>query len=191
MYALTREQAKKQCEIEAAEDAHDEWFDEAIAEAHDYVEQYLQASLTESRWIYRTNRWPYDQPPYELRLPMGPLQGVIQVSYLDIDGERQTLEPGTDYEFMEGQAGYIVPAFGEAWPAARDMPNSIAVEYWAGYPGQGSPADASGVPKAIVRAMKMLVGHWFENREAMVIGTITDEIALGMRDALQPYRNYP
>lgn len=187
---MTREQAKKQCEVEAAEDAHDTWFDETIAEAHEFVEQYLKASLTESRWIYRTGRWPCEWP-YTIPLPMGPLIGVIQVSYLDSSGERQTLEPGVDYDYVPGQAGYIIPAYGKSWPSARDTPSSIAIEYWAGYPGEGSPADASGVPKGIVRAMKMLIGHWFENRETVILGQAASDIPKGTEDALQPYRNYP
>ena len=187
--ALTRDQAKKQCEVELAEDAHDTWFDEAIAEAHEFVEQYLRATLTESVWVYRTAAWPCE-PPYAIRVPMGPLIAVDALSYLDTEGVRQELAIA-DFEVVPGREGYIVPAYGTYWPSARRSPTSIAVEYRAGYPGQGSPMDASGVPKAIVRGMKMLVGHWFENRETVVLGQAGQNIPLGFEDAVQPYRNYP
>lgn len=187
---MTRDQAKKQCEIELTEDAHDEWIDDAIAAAHEWIEQYLQATLTPSRWVARYDAWPTEPYPYRLFLPMGPLLAVVSVSYLDADGDRVTLD-GSGFETLRGAGGYIVPAYGTVWPQARQIDGSVAVEYEAGYEGAGSPTDASGIPRPIVMAGKMLVAHWFENREACAVGQVPQEIELGMRDALQPYRNYP
>lgn len=44
------------------------------------------------------------------------------------------------------------------------------------------------IPPEILRAMELLIGHWNENREAVVTGTIQGELALAVADILSPYR---
>jgi hypothetical protein len=37
------------------------------------------------------------------------------------------------------------------------------------------------------QAVLMLVAHWYENREAIVVGTISSEVSLGVNQLLSPY----
>lgn len=61
------------------------------------------------------------------------------------------------------------------------MPSRYRVTYDAGFTaGTGDEWEA---PEDIKQAVLLLVGHWFENREAVVVGTITAEVKLGV-DAL-------
>ncbi|MBY5942774.1 head-tail connector protein [Halomonas sp. DP5N14-9] len=39
-------------------------------------------------------------------------------------------------------------------------------------------------------AMLLLIGHWYENREAVVVGTITSEVPMAVEALIQPYRIY-
>lgn len=191
-HAITREQAKAQCEVDADITAHDTWFHEAIHEAQRHIEERIKSTIMESVWLYTGPTWPCFEPYQRLRLPMGPVIEVLAVSYLDRNGDRQYLQPDSDYSVIQSdREAWIYPAWGQSWPYARDTPGSIAVEYSAGYRGLGSPPDASAVPVGIQRAMKMLVAHWFENREAVLTGTISKEIEEGLAAVLQPYRNYP
>lgn len=48
----------------------------------------------------------------------------------------------------------------------------------------------SHVPPAVVQAGLMLVGHWYRNREAVVVGTINSDLRMSVNDLLQPYRYY-
>lgn len=41
---------------------------------------------------------------------------------------------------------------------------------------------------SIDQACLLLIGHWYANREAVVIGTITAEVPLAVQALLQPYR---
>lgn len=41
---------------------------------------------------------------------------------------------------------------------------------------------------AILAAVRMLVGHFFENREDVVTGTIATQLPMSSRDLLRPYR---
>lgn len=39
-------------------------------------------------------------------------------------------------------------------------------------------------------AMLLMIGHWYANREAVVIGSNTSEVPLAVNALLQPYRIY-
>lgn len=58
------------------------------------------------------------------------------------------------------------------------------VEAWCG------PLDdfTDGVPPALVHAMKLYVGHLYENREATLVGSTGDETPLGFFDLIDAHR---
>jgi hypothetical protein len=44
------------------------------------------------------------------------------------------------------------------------------------------------VPSPLKTAMLMLIGHWYENRETMVLGQIPAEIQFGFADLVNRHR---
>lgn len=50
--------------------------------------------------------------------------------------------------------------------------------------------DALALDDDITTAMLLLVGHWYANREGVVIGAITAEVPMAVEALLQPYRIY-
>lgn len=68
---------------------------------------------------------------------------------------------------------------GGIWHAGYEY----AVTYTAGYAAGEEPAD-------IRQAVMQLVGHWYENREPVVVGTVAAPIPLTVRDLLAPWRRY-
>jgi len=46
----------------------------------------------------------------------------------------------------------------------------------------------TAVPDPLVQAMRLLVGHWYEQRTQVIVGTITAQIPLGIHALLNPYR---
>ncbi len=186
---ITLEQAKQQCEIDSDITAHDALLREMIEEATDFIEQRLHSTLLRTGYVLRLDDWPCVQPGV-IGLPMGPVIAVQEVRYLDSNGDAQ-VQPAEDYRLIhEPTAGWLSPVYSKWWPTARAGAAGIEIAYEAGYEGEGSPEDASGVPSSIKRAAKYLVAHWFENREAILAGTSSKEIELGFDSALQPYRNY-
>lgn len=61
------------------------------------------------------------------------------------------------------------------------------VTYDAGYTVDPSDADVWDAPADVKQAVKHLVGNWFENREAVVIGTITSDVKLTVEMLLAPH----
>lgn len=119
-----------------------------------------------------------------ITLPRAPVQSITHIKYVAADGTLTTID-AADYQFDEvSEPCVVVPAYGETWPSPRCQINSVQVEFVAGYGG------AAAVPEAIKRAMLMIIGSWFENRQDVVIGTIATQIPNAAVAMLAPFRLY-
>jgi hypothetical protein len=58
----------------------------------------------------------------------------------------------------------------------------VQITYLAGYGG------AANVPAPAKHAIKMLVGHWYANRESVLIGSISKELEFAVTALLSPLR---
>ena len=102
-----------------------------------------------------------DAFPLVVKLTRVPVQAVVSVSYVDLDGAEQTLAPSAyhltadDFDFAR-----LTPVHGTQWPQVRGDVDGVTVTYIAGY------ADAASVPESIKAWIKLQVGSMYENREA-------------------------
>ncbi len=118
------------------------------------------------------------------RLPLwaAPLVSVTSVVYDDANGVEQTLA-GNQYRVRQfAGVKWIVPAHGVTWPNAEPGGGTVRVTYEAGY------ANNDAVPAAIRQAAFLLIGHWYENREAVNIGNITSTVPLAFKALTGSYR---
>ena len=100
-----------------------------------------------------------------------------------------TVSGGTPTAFtgfvVEPVAGIAFPlirlAYGGTWPTLTGD-DYVKVTATAGY------ADANAVPESVRMAMKLLIAHWFVNREAVVTDMTTDNVPLTVDALLQPLR---
>lgn len=46
----------------------------------------------------------------------------------------------------------------------------------------------NGTPAPLKEAVRQLVAHWYENREASLVGVTAEEIPFGVFDLIAPYR---
>lgn len=139
-----------------------------IIAARQYCETYTRRSF-----ITRTLRYTLDQFPTcesYLALPRPNLLTVTSVQYVDTNGDTQTFS-SSDYSVDTASLpGRIILDYGVSWPSTRCQPNAVTVTYTAGY---GATTDA--VPESIKQAMKLLIGDWYENREAKFVGVSAQE----------------
>lgn len=123
------------------------------------------------------------------KLAYGPVHSVAAVSYLDGEGELVEVDP-LPRVLQTGEYQWkLFPSAGSSWPALGAEP-FVAVRYEAGYgPLADDPQDgAVEVPETLRRAVLLLIGHWFENHEGAVVGTIAAELPFGVRDLCRPFR---
>lgn len=125
--------------------------------------------------------WAWDRAM--VRLPKAPLQSVSSATYYDLAGTLQTL-PATAYDAdPASDPGRLSLAFGQSWPVTRPMPGAVRIDFVAGY------GAAAQVPEGIKTAIKLLAAHWYENREAVVTGTIASKIPLAVESLLASQSN--
>lgn len=114
-----------------------------------------------------------------LKVPLPPLQSVSSITYVDCDGDLQTLDPSKYAVDIASQPGRISPAYGEVWPVTRRQMNAVSVRFVAGY------SNAGAVPGLIGQAMLLLIGAWYENRDALSL-----DVPPAVADLLSQYRVY-
>ena len=141
--------------------ADDEVLVGLITTARQWCENYQRRA-----YIEQSITWTLDDWQTEFYPPSPPLISAT-IKYIDTAGVQQDLGVGVYTVDTESEPGRIYETYGQSWPSIRGDRNSIEIIYKAGY-----GATAASVPQNIKNAMLLLVGHWFENREAVVSGFI-------------------
>lgn len=113
----------------------------------------------------------------KIHLDRPPLQSVESITYVGPAGSTVTLDP-SKYRVVPGSPGLVVPAYGLTWPSTRLQPEAVSIIFVSGYGG------AADVPDSTKVAMRLLIGHWYENREAVVTGTIAAELPIAVKALL-------
>lgn len=160
--------AKAHLRVDVTDD--DALIEALIAAAREYAETYCNRALITQEWTLTMDDFPRAPSmglprPREFHVPKPRLQSVASITYIAPDGTTQTLDPTTYLVDVASLQGRVALAHACVWPVVLHQANSVAVAFTAGY---GAAAD---VPKGIVQAMLLLVGHWYEAREAVIIST--------------------
>ena len=161
----------------------DALIDTLCAAARAYVEAKMSRKCITQTWDYKMDQFPIGP----LVLPFPPVSSVTSVSYIDSDGASQTWSSSLyDTDLPSGpEAGpaRIVPAYGQSFPSTRSDINAVTVRFVCGY-----GAAATAVPSAVLAAMKLLIGHWYANRESVVVGVTPFQVQQGVDALLWPFR---
>lgn len=151
-----------------------------IASAVDHLDGWsgiLGRCLIEQVWTYSLRSWP----AYGVALPFPDVSSVV-VKYRDENDTEQTFV-GSNYRLVEGASGTEVEwVDGFSAPSMTKRSDAISIEMTVGY-----GADATFVPPAIKQAILLLVGHWYENRETVVVGTIVADLPFAVKALLAPH----
>ncbi|MDF0540789.1 hypothetical protein PX699_00405 [Sphingobium sp. H39-3-25] len=100
---------------------------------------------------------------------------VTAISYLDPTGASVALAPGG---WRVGADGGLLPAIGTAWPVAG---GEVTVTFTVGYP-------AGACPKGLLSAVKLMAGHLYANRDAMLATGFEDDLPAPVVNICNLYR---
>ena len=167
---------------------------EALKSAEDYCERYLECTIGLAEWRLTLDSFPqvgawqdpfqafpqtYQSRKAELLIPLWPIRSVTAIAYTASDGTSSTplslsqiVQPiGNDRYHLRMKKGF-------SWPSTDGSPNAVAITFQAGWPTQAK------LPGTLTRAILMLVSHFYENREAVLTGSISKEVELGVQSML-------
>lgn len=119
-----------------------------------------------------------------LYLPRNPVQEVSGITYLDANGDQQTLATTVYQVDTSSLVARVGLKHGKSWPTIQcGTWNAVTITFVAGYGSQ-----AADVPAGLRAAIAMLAAHWFEHREPIVVGAIVAKIPFHFERVLMQYK---
>ena len=156
---ITTATAKTHLRVDHSEE--DTYIDTLITVARRYAEMANRRRFITQTWDLFRDGW--DEP---IALPKNPVQSITSITYYGTDSTAYTA--GTDLYALDttSQPARIWLEHNQTWPSGITLRgyNPIRVRYVAGF-GDA----ASDVPEHLTQAMLLLIGHWYENREDVVL----------------------
>lgn len=153
-----------------------------IKAAVDYVENYTGLRLMTQTWDYFLDNFPTGQ----IKMPYAPLQSITSIKYYDSDNAQQTLTVTTDYlvdtTSKPGRIEYV-----SSWPTTYAKNNAAEIRFVCGYTTRGL------IPEGIQTALFLLIAHYYENRNAVMVSTGAlnqSVLMMGANDILDDHKLY-
>lgn len=171
--------AKAKAHLRIDTDDEDALLTALIVAARLFVEKTLGLALITQGWSYFLDFWPRSSC---VTLPISPVQGVGAVTLHDSSGGATELDAG-DYavDVLSQPARLVLKGAGPS-VITREL-NAFEIAFTTGY-GDA----AADVPAPIRHALMLLVAHWFERREPVVLGVGASEVPTTIAGLLLPYR---
>lgn len=151
---VTLAEAKAHCRVDDSNS--DTLLTSLITAARQYVEQYTGLAIVQQTVEVRASVFADLQA-----IPVGPVQSVTSLKYLDGTGVEQTLSSSA-YVLIGANAlqPSIETAYGYTWPGQLSQADAIRLLLVAGF---------ATVPGPLHAAILLLIGHLFENREPVTV----------------------
>lgn len=168
-------EAKAWCRVDGSDE--DPVFTRLISAARSHCEHLTDRAFVTQTLQLTLREWPDDEEDAGLiTLLRPPVQSVSWIKYMDEAGVQQTWGTSEYQLNLDADPAVIARAPNKSWPAVQDgLLAPIQVQYIAGY------GAATAVPPAAKQMILLLVSHWYENREAVLTGTISKEVELAVR----------
>lgn len=147
-----------------------------IAAAQQYCERFTNRALVPQTVSYTVQADSEGQLTFPIELPRPPFRELTGVTLVDLSGDDE----------VQDVSDFVVRGSDEGSLTSKDRRNraglDMTIVYRAGY-------EPGTVPAPIVEAMRLLVGHWYENREASTpANRDLREPTYGVKPLLEAYR---
>jgi len=158
---------KKHVAIDAAEIYYDDMLTDMQLAAVEYIESKTRLTLRQATFDVFLSELPHNRDP--LYLPLWPISSITSFAYVDRDGATQAITPATLQQSLKVQPAALYPAVGGDWPDVQDdNQRAVTIRLVAG--------GLAVMPAMVTHAIKLLVAHWFRNREAVITGTNSKDL---------------
>ncbi len=122
----------------------------------------------------------------KLYLPLMTARELLSIKYYDLDNTLVTEDLAGWSMVSSSWWAYISPVSGSIWPSVYDRPDSIIIEWRAGFGG------AEDVPPSLKAAIFLIVGDLYRNRETVSFGGQSSYIPMSatVNALISPYRTF-
>jgi uncharacterized phiE125 gp8 family phage protein len=143
-----------------------------VASARSHVE-----GLTGTRMVTQTVSLKTDDWADLAHLPVAPIQSISSISYVDSEGEVQTLSTNAYETRLELLEPAVVLKWNQTWPTRR-AGTLITVTAIAGYGAVGAQ------PPAVLHALRLVTADFYAQRETLTDGGAVSAPIAATVDAL-------
>lgn len=150
-FPVTVAEAKTRLRIDGTADDAD--VDLMIQAATEMAKASTRRSIATDTW-----RLTLDAFPEAIQLLYPPIVAVSSITYVDQNGDTQTLSSAAWSLDAASEPGWVLPAAGTVWPATMETANAVTVNYTAGF--------GLACPSPIKQFILLHVGHMYRSREA-------------------------
>lgn len=175
---VTLDEAKAFLRVDGSDE--DSFISTLITAARLHTESVTGRAMISQSWRVVRDGWPPDR---KVRLPVAPLQSLTEIRAYDADGVATML---TLAEFQPetgvSPAAIFVPVLVSGMPPTREH-DAIEIDYVAGC--GDAPED---VPQDLRHAVLILVGYWFEHRDAVIVAGSGAVVPMGFDLLVTPYK---
>ena len=142
--------------------------------AIEYVQNYCNVQLGDVTAIMYLDEF---RGTWEI--PIGPVRSITSIEYNNTPSTTLTLSTSQYYTDLKRKPARITTI---SPPTVHpDTSNGVQVTMELGY-------QIANIPDGLIHAIKLLVAHFYENRNIVVVGTITSEVPNLIHSLLNPYR---
>lgn len=165
---VTTDEAKLHLRVDISDD--DTLIANLIGAACQAFEEINGRSLFTTTWKLILDSWP--SQPY-IVLPRPPLASVTSIVYTDTAGTPTTWDAANYVVETLRTPGRVHLAEDVDWPSVSlRWASPITITYVAGW------SAVEAIPQRYKQAILLLIGHWYENRESVVVGTTVGKLPL-------------
>jgi len=168
---------------DASTSIEDDLIESLITTARQYCEGFQNRAYITQTWELWLDTFPSRN---YIEIPLPPLQEIADpasptIKYYDTDDTGVAFSSDNYFVDVKNEPGRIALNYGETWPSTTLRPvNGVCVTFLAGY-GDA----ASDVPEKVKQAMKLLIGHLYENREAVATtGAVPQKLPMAVEALL-------
>lgn len=156
--------------------------DAVLSAYHDaavsWIEEYTGRSLLTQTWQLSLCDFPE-----RFELPRAaPLVSVTHVKYYNTANTLTTLSSSVYTSPAFAEPAVLGLAYAQVWPSVYERDDAVQIEYVTG------ATSATDVPAPLRQAVQLLVGHWYANRESVIVGTSAMETPMAVESLCAPYR---
>lgn len=133
---------------------------------------------------------PILKDPRSIIIPIAPVTAVSSVKTVDADGNETTLSSSIYVTDFISEPARIRLKTDSDWPVPSGglaALNGVRVAFSVGYALTGTPATTCSAPDDLKAAVKLLVAHWYENREDATTLSLS-KIPNGVDALIAPYK---
>lgn len=180
--AVSLDEARTSCRQTTHD--NDTIIERCVRSATEWIEETCAVSLLSQKFRMEFDAYHLSNFGDAIILPRSPATAIDAFVYFGTDNVQHTFDAAS-YALLSSTR--VALNLGYTWPTSLRTYASIRVDYTAGFatsPDERTVGGLDKMPACAKQSVLTLTVHWFQNPAALLKGSISKEIELGLREQM-------